>query len=216
VEAYFPGYGWISFDPTPAAPAEVRTGWSRWALYADAMASFWREWVVSYDVSHQYILGQRAAQGGEHWIRRVRRWERLEYEAWLEAARRTGRAVSVAPWRWSGMALGIAGLLVLGAYSARLWRAIRRRRIAARPERSPRVAATIWYERVLRMLAKRGWQKLPAQTPAEFVAGLKDDEVRAPVARFAEHYERARFGDSAEDAARLPEDYEEVFEASRR
>jgi transglutaminase-like putative cysteine protease len=216
VEAYFPGYGWISFDPTPAAPAEVRTGWSRWALYADAMASFWREWVVSYDVSHQYILGQRAAQGGEHWIRRVRRWERLEYEAWLEAARRTGRAVSVAPWRWGGMALGIAGLLVLGAYSARLWRAIRRRRIAARPERSPRVAATIWYERVLRMLAKRGWQKLPAQTPAEFVAGLKDDKVRSPVARFAEHYERARFGDSAEDAARLPEDYEEVFEASRR
>jgi protein-glutamine gamma-glutamyltransferase len=216
VEAYFPGYGWISFDPTPAAPAEVRTGWSRWALYADAMASFWREWVVSYDVSHQYILGQRAAQGGEHWIRRVRRWERLEYEAWLEAARRTGRAVSVAPWRWGGLALGIAGLLLLGAYSARLWRAIRRGRVAARPERSPRVAATIWYERVLQMLAKRGWQKLPAQTPAEFVAGLKDDKVRRPLARFAKHYERARFGDSAEDAARLPEDYEEVFEASRR
>ena len=71
------------------------------------------------------------------------------------------------------MALGVAGLLILGAYSARLWRAIRRRRVAARPERSPRVAATIWYERVLRMLAKRGWQKLPAQTPAEFVAAFE-------------------------------------------
>ena len=105
---------------------------------------------------------------------------------------------------------------MLGAYSARLWRVIRRRRVAARPERSPRVAATIWYERVLRMLAKRGWQKLPAQTPTEFVAGLKDDGVRGPLTRFAEHYERARFGDSAEDAARLPEDYEEVVEASRR
>jgi len=77
------------------------------------------------------------------------------------------------------------------------------------------VAATIWYERVLRMLAKRGWQKSPAQTPAEFVAGL-EDSVRGPVARFAEHYERARFGDSAEDAARLPGDYEEVLVASRR
>ncbi len=76
VEAYFPGYGWISFDPTPAAPAEMRTGWNRWALYADAMASFWREWVVSYDVSHQYILGHRAAQGGADWIRRARRWGR--------------------------------------------------------------------------------------------------------------------------------------------
>lgn len=216
VEAYFPGYGWISFDPTPAAPADVRTGWNRWALYADAMASFWREWVVSYDVSHQYILGQRAAQGGTQWIRRLRRWERLQYDAWLKAARRTGQAASEAPWRWGGIALGLTALLVLGAYSARLWRAIRRRRVAARPERSPRVAATIWYERVLRMLAKRGWQKLPAQTPTEFVAGLRDDKVRGPLARFAEHYERARFGDSTEDAARLPEVYEEVAEASRR
>jgi transglutaminase-like putative cysteine protease len=216
VEAYFPGYGWISFDPTPAAPAEVRTGWNRWALYADAMASFWREWVVSYDVSHQYILGRRAAQGGADWIRRARRWERLQYDAWLEAAQRTGNAVSDAPWRWGGIALGVTGLLVLGGYSARLWRSIRRRRVAARPERSPRVAATIWYERVLRMLAKRGWQKLPAQTPAEFVAAFKDETVRDPLARFAEHYERARFGNSAEDAARLPEDYEEVSAASRR
>jgi transglutaminase-like putative cysteine protease len=216
VEAYFPGYGWVSFDPTPAAPAEVRTGWNRWALYADAMASFWREWVVSYDVSHQYILGHRAAQGGAEWIRRARRWERREYEAWLQAARRTGNAVSDAPWRWAGTALGLAALLVLGAYSARLWRAIRRLRVAARPEKSPRVAATIWYERVLRMLAKRGWQKLPAQTPAEFVAAFKDQGMRDPLARFAEHYERARFGDSAEDAARLPEDYEEVSAASKR
>jgi hypothetical protein len=78
------------------------------------------------------------------------------------------------------------------------------------------VAATIWYERVLRVLAKRGWQKLPAQTPTEFVAAFQDETVRGPMARFAEHYERARFGDSAEDAARLPEDYEEVVEASRR
>ncbi|MGA7380219.1 MAG: DUF3488 and transglutaminase-like domain-containing protein [Terriglobales bacterium] len=216
VEAYFPGYGWISFDPTPAAPAEVRTGWSRWALYADAMASFWREWVVSYDVSHQYILGQRAAQGGSQWIRRMRRWGRVQYEAWLEAARRTGQAVSDAPWRWGGVALGLAALLTLGAYSARLWRAIRRRRVAARPERSPTTAATIWYERVLKMLAKRGLQKSPAQTPAEFVAGLQNDSVRGSLAQFAEHYERARFGDSAEAAAKLPEDYEEVAEASRR
>jgi protein-glutamine gamma-glutamyltransferase len=216
VEAYFPGYGWVSFDPTPAAPVEVKTGWNRWALYADAMASFWREWVVSYDVSHQSVLGRRAAQGGADWIRRMRQWGRLQYDTWLEAARRTGNAASNAPWRWGGIGLGLGALLVLGAYSARLWRAIRRRRVAARPERSPRVAATIWYERVLRMLAKRGWEKLPAQTPAEFVASFKNETVRDPMARFAEHYERARFGDSAEDAARLPEDYEEVIEASKR
>ena len=57
-----------------------------------------------------------------------------------------------------------------------------RRRVAARPERSPRMAATIWYERMLRMLSKRGWQKLPTQTPAEFVAAFKDEKVRNPMA----------------------------------
>lgn len=29
VEAFFPGFGWISFDPTPAANLTTRTGWSR-------------------------------------------------------------------------------------------------------------------------------------------------------------------------------------------
>ncbi|MGB7585079.1 MAG: DUF3488 and transglutaminase-like domain-containing protein, partial [Terriglobales bacterium] len=197
VEAYFPGYGWISFDPTPAAPVEMRTGWSRLGLYTDAMASFWREWVVSYDVSHQYILGHRAAQGSADWIRRARRWGRQEYKQCLRTAWRVAEQAADAPWEWGGATLGGLALLTLGAFSRRIWRAMRRRRVAARPERSPRVAATVWYERVLRMLAKRGWQKSPAQTPAEFVAGLKDDSVRGPLARFAEHYERARFGDSA-------------------
>ena len=27
-------------------------------LYLDAAESFWREWVISYDFSHQYILGK--------------------------------------------------------------------------------------------------------------------------------------------------------------
>ena len=38
VEAYFPGSGWISFDPTPAGNLPTRTGWSRMQLYMDAAA----------------------------------------------------------------------------------------------------------------------------------------------------------------------------------
>jgi hypothetical protein len=30
-------------------------------LYVDAAASFWREWVINYDVNHQRSLGQDAA-----------------------------------------------------------------------------------------------------------------------------------------------------------
>src|SRR5580658_10549666 len=58
VEAYFPGSGWISFDPTPAGSVPARTGWSRMQLYIDAAASFWREWIINYDASHQRTLGK--------------------------------------------------------------------------------------------------------------------------------------------------------------
>src|SRR5579872_1073851 len=63
VEAYFPGYGWQTFDPTPAGASGTPQGWNRLALYLDAMASFWRDWVVTYDTSHQLALGQAAFSG---------------------------------------------------------------------------------------------------------------------------------------------------------
>src|SRR5262249_28622476 len=44
VEAYFPEFGWVTFDPTPAAPAgPAPTGWARLALYMDAASAVWRE-----------------------------------------------------------------------------------------------------------------------------------------------------------------------------
>jgi transglutaminase-like putative cysteine protease len=216
VEAYFPGYGWISFDPTPAAPAQTRTGWGRSVLYLDALSSFWREWVINYDAGHQYSLGREATRKSLEWFQRARNWMRRHHEALLTAARRTSREVSDSPVKW-GIA-GAAGvlLLILAANAARLWRGVRNRRLAARPEKSPSLAATIWYERMTRMLARKGWHKSPAQTPTEFLICIQDDTMREPVAKFIQHYESARFGGSGEDAQRLPELYEEVSTTARR
>ena len=72
VEAFFPGYGWITFDPTPGAPLGSATGWDRLSLYVDAMASFWREWVVNYDASHQKSLGEDAMQGSRSLLEGMR------------------------------------------------------------------------------------------------------------------------------------------------
>ena len=47
----------------PGGTAAPRTGWSRMALYIDAMASFWRDWVVNYDASHQQALAVGARTG---------------------------------------------------------------------------------------------------------------------------------------------------------
>ena len=216
VEAYFPGYGWISFDPTPPAPGNIRTGWSRALLYVDALASFWREWVISYDVSHQRILGGQVRRSGLEWVRRLQIWGQHEYNTLLDAARRTQRAISGDPLRWSTTVVVIAVLLVLAANTRRLWNALRRRRLAAHPEKAPRDSATIWYQRALRTLAKRGLRRTPAQTPAEFVRTVPGEGIRDSVARFTDHYERARFGNSSQDAARLPELYQEIETAVRK
>ena len=216
VEAYFPGYGWVGFDPTPAGPAATHSGWGRTLMYLDALSSFWREWVVNYDVSHQRTLSHQATQNGLEWARRTQNWARNRYEACLNAARRAERKATASPVRWIATGGIVALFLLLAANAGRLLRALRRHRLAVHPEKSPRTAATIWYEKTLRLLSRRGVGKSPAQTPAEFVTSIADDGLRTALARFTRHYERARFSDSGEDAARLPELFEEVSASAKR
>jgi hypothetical protein len=66
------------------------------------------------------------------------------------------------------------------------------------------------------LVAQQGWRKSPGQTPSEFVKSIEDPTLRQPVEEFTRRYEHARFGDSAEDARRLPEIYEEISAVTRR
>lgn len=216
VEVYFPGYGWIDFDPTPSVAAPSYGGWSRALLYFDAAASFWREWVINYDIAHQRTLSRQATQSGLQWARRTQDWARREYASMLDSMRRTQRVLSDAPAEWSIAGFIAAILLILAANAGRLWRLLLRRRLAAHPERAPRTAATIWYERTIHLLEKRGVRKSPVQTPLEFVVTIPQDNLRDSVAQFTEHYKRARFGDSAKDAQKLPELYEEISAAAKK
>lgn len=210
VEAYFPGYGWVSFDPTPAAPAQMRGGWNRMMLYVDAMASFWREWVIDYDSAHQITLGKEAARGSRALLDGMRTWAQRHYASLLENTRQIQNKMARSPRRWILTGLALTAVLLLLANARQLWRAIRTRQLGKHPERAPRAAATIWYERMIHSLARRGWRKLPVQTPAEFARQIQDASLRRSVTRFTRHYESARFGDSAEDACVLPDLYEEI------
>jgi len=215
VEAYFPGYGWQTFDPTPAGGSGTPQGWGRVALYVDAMASFWRDWVVSYDSSHQYVLGQAAVSGTRGLWEGARTWARNHYESMLKWARRSQDRVEHSPGRWAIIAAGMAfGLLLLGNL-ARIARFLHEKWLAAYPERSPEQAAAMWYQRMARTLRRRGLEKPAAQTPQEFVKKIENGRLREPVARFTDVYESARFGNSSDDAQRLPELYEEVKLATR-
>ena len=215
VEAYFPGYGWQTFDPTPGGGSGTPQGWGRVALYVDAMASFWREWIVSYDSSHQYVLGKAAIMTSRGAWEGARKWARNHYESMLKWAQRSQDHVEHSPGRWAifGGAVVLA-LLTLGNLG-RILRWLHEKWLSAHPERSPDQAASMWYQRMARVLARRGMQKPETQTPQEFVRKITDQRLREPVARFTAVYESARFGNSGEDAQRLPELYEDVEAATR-
>ena len=204
VEAYFPGSGWVSFDPTPAASVPTRTGWSRMQLYVDAAASFWREWIINYDSSHQRTLGKDAANNSRHFFEEARRWIAQQHRAMLRSARRAHRRVTTFPVRWLGGVIGLAAVLLTLVNLRHLVGEMRARSLRAHPERAPRESAALWYDRMVSRMARLGWRKSPSQTPLDFVAAIQEAALQEKVARFTRAYESARFGESADDAQSLP------------
>jgi protein-glutamine gamma-glutamyltransferase len=215
VEAYFPQYGWVTFDPTPGGEVGSPTGWERAALYLDAAQSFWREWIVNYDASHQYVLGQTAISRSRNLSERIRWWMLDRYELLLSVVRRQQHRAERAPTGWLIGAL-TGGLLLVFLWNARrIARMIRARSLRSHPERSPQQAAALWYERMARSLEKRGVRKTAAQTPQEFVRTIPREFLQTKVERFTRAYESARFGNSEEDACRLRDLCEEVELAAK-
>jgi len=60
-EVYFPGQGWVTFDPTPAAPGgelgRGGTGWrAKLSRFVDTLRFQWTKWVIEYDLVAQLSL----------------------------------------------------------------------------------------------------------------------------------------------------------------
>jgi hypothetical protein len=203
VEAYLPGDGWMTFDPTPADSIAAAGTWNRLLLYLDAGREFWREWIVNYDFGHQRNMTITAIDRGRAFNDSMQRWARRFYSRLLSAARNSVQT------RISNANGIVAGLLVacgfLMLFSRRLVQWQVRLRITRQPAQAPVLAATLWYGRLLHELDRRGWNKGPAQTPADFAAQISEPSLQSAVTIFTEHYERARFAASPADAGKLPE-----------
>ena len=200
VEAWIPGYGWTTFDPTPADPdAGGLAVFNRLALYLDAAETFWREWVVGYDLARQdslaYRMEQSAHRAGIDW-----------YDTVLGLRSAWDRHGAVWVRRFGRQALAWAiGLLALGLAARPLWRLLRIRRRVQRVRRGHATVsdATLLYQRMLHILKRRGYQKPPWFTPTEFAASLPRTPLGLAVGEFTDAYHALRFGGHAEAAPRL-------------
>ncbi len=216
VEVYFPGVGWYAFDPTPQGSLPVMTMWTRVQLYVDAAREFWREWVVNYDFIHQERLANTAVRKSTRIYDHIKLWIQQKYTALLDYARNTHRLMAKSPKAYSGTAVLFVSGAILLFNVPRVAQTLRMRVIARNPGKAPQSAAAIWYGRMTSAMARRGHRKLVTETPEEFVARIDDRQLRDGVARFTDHYEKARFGNSADDAVELPKIYDELVSSNRR
>jgi transglutaminase-like putative cysteine protease len=203
VEAYIPGAGWTTFDPTPAGDGVPVTFWTRYQLYLDAAHEFWREWIVNYDAGHQQALSLATIRQTRNRVYDIRRWWTRQYADMLEMARRVHHSATHDPRRLfrAGLILLALALLFALPYAILQFRARWR---AGSPRLSPRSAASILYIRMTHFLARRGYSRAPAQTPTEFAGSIGDPALREAVLRFTAAYQHARFGGSTTEAATLP------------
>jgi Domain of unknown function (DUF4129) len=93
--------------------------------------------------------------------------------------------------------LALAGLLYWK--KTPVWR--RNRRVFGGADSA--VEATVLYEKMLRKMRRRGFEKPPWFTPAEFAATLPDSELANCVSEFTEGYQALRFGGDPEARGEL-------------
>lgn len=211
VEAYFPEFGWVTFDPTPAASGTGENGsWARLSLYMDAASEMWREWVINYDFTHQMKLSAELSNTTGNAQSNFRMWSLRKYHHWVHTMMGWQDSLKRLSPRQMAFACVLLAVLLALPFMPKGLRTYRRAQMLRNPHRAPRTAASFWYLKLLKRLSRRGLRKEPSQTPSEFAESISDQQVRDDVVAFTEHYERARFDESVEDARRLPELYEEI------
>lgn len=200
VEAWIPGHGWTTFDPTPPDPDAASLALlAKLDLYLDAAETFWKQWVVGYDSGQQGSLIDQLQQGarrmGIRWFDSVNGFQ----SDWISHAtgwigRNRVRIVVV-------LAIGF-WILAAGPPLIRLFR-IRWRVKRVRRGQASAGDATLLYQRMLHVVKRRGYYKPAWFTPAEFARSLSSTELGAAVGEFTATYNAVRFGGCTEVAPRL-------------
>jgi transglutaminase-like putative cysteine protease len=204
VEAYFPGYGWITFDPTPPASEKSKNWFSSFSHYWDWFQVTWSEWVINYDFRHQVTMWENVQRTSNDWGKRAHHYYEVKRYALMAFMKHSQQRVANSPYSLPGALVFLIAMLIyvrgreMGGYLSARW-TLRFHRDGPLP---PELAA-IEYKQMLKMLERRGWHKAPSQTPFEFATALPSAEIAAPVARLTSIYQSARFGNYPPDAREM-------------
>src|SRR6202790_4527399 len=201
VEVYFPGTGWMTFDPTPPGAEPGGGFFSRLGQYMDWFELSWNEWVINYDFIHQILLAQTMQRSTRTWTEIARSWfvnQEAKGRRWMRS--------------WSSglrLLIPLAVALFLLALRFDLVVAFARRLWLSWQLRSPELArsnpqlASRLYGELLYLLARRGFARQPTQTPFEFAEAVSLPRLAPAVHEFTQHYTQARYGGAPCDTIRL-------------
>lgn len=200
VEAWLPGHGWSTFDPTPPdLGRNTLSIWSRMAMYLDAADTFWQEWVLNYDLNRQIVLASKMESSGRSvglkWV------DRLRASAAVWNAR--GKAALSA---YGGIAVAFAVIAVAAwLFGPKLWAWVLTHRRVRKAQRGNASApdATLFYRRMLVMMKRRGYEKPAWVTPTEFARNIGGADTAGLVREFTAAYNELRFGGNPGAAPRM-------------
>lgn len=204
VEAYFPGNGWIMFDPTPAAPVESTGFFRRLSQFADWAELTWNDWVIGYDFAHQTALAQTVQIRSRNWREVVASWFSAKQQHFKNR---------LSEWQLRHKVFGLAvpvlliGFLLTLRYGhlGRIWEQLRTS-LASQGKRSDAVRvmmASRLYQELGRLMRRHGYARLDTQTAFEFADAVKKPGLDTTVKEFARVYAAARFGNEAGNIPRL-------------
>jgi hypothetical protein len=205
VEAYFPGTGWLTFDPTPPSNDEATGLLSRLALYIDWFQLTWNEWVINYDFSHQISLARSVGQTTTDWKKKWRDHFQRFQDHGMERLTEWQRSHGLMRFLFPVLLVLVLAMLRLGwlrsffRWLGFAWLA----KMPAAERANPQLASRLYAE-LLRLLEKRGFSRRETQTPREFAETFALQGGLAPtVQEFTNLYVQSRFGGLPCDAFRL-------------
>jgi len=195
VEAYFPPYGWVEFDPTPTEFPGVQSRFARMiSNLRDAVDLWWWEGIVNYDASKQFGMISALYSGLEKGRNRASQFAAAALDKGREGMSRAqlGEFLAAAgkKWIWALPILPLAAGVLIGRWRRRFCGWIYRSWYRG----NSRVAAASFYREALAILGDRGFLIDRGQTPLEFALSLGPHPARIPFLTLTKMYNSIRFG----------------------